>query len=203
MSCVPWTACLPGRLTAREPLSRAGDGVLWLGDKEGEPQMAVARGQSVTWLDDSRFAFVQSDDDMQVAMMTLPNREVRTLLDSESLTDALHGATAATRIIRVALASHPTMPDRLFVGARVGNGAGRDATHVFVYNLATNEITELLQVDHPLEPYRSMRFSADGRWLFVHSVGQRARGLAPLSLQHPHRRRPELFVRYSVGLSRV
>ncbi len=153
-----------------------GDGVLWLGDKEGEPQMAVARGQSVTWLDDSRFAFVQSDDEMQVAMMTLPNRELRTLLDSESLTDALHGATAATRIIRVALASHPTMPDRLFVGARVGNGAGRDATHVFVYNLAADQITELLQVDHPLEPYRSMRFSADGRWLFVHSVGQRARG---------------------------
>ncbi|MDE0141185.1 MAG: hypothetical protein OXI80_00240 [Caldilineaceae bacterium] len=153
-----------------------GDGLLWLGDGAGEPQMTVARGRSAAWLDNSRFAFIQPDDDMQVAVMSLPNSEFSTLLETERLIDALQNATDATRVTRIALAAHPTMPDRLFLGARVGNGAGKEATHVFVYNLATDEITELLQVDHPLEPYRSMRFSVDGRWLFVHSVGERARG---------------------------
>ncbi len=153
-----------------------GDGVLWLGDEAGEPQAAVARGQSAAWLDNSRFAFIQPDDDMRVEMMTLPNLELKTLFEIERLTDALQNTTDATRISRVALAAHPTMPDRLFVGARVGPRPGAEATHVFVYSLATDEITELLQVDHPLEPYRALRFSADGRWLFVHSVERRASG---------------------------
>ena len=146
------------------------DGVLWLGDEEGEPQMAVAHGRTVAWLDNRRFAFIQPDDGMQVGVMTLPNLVLGTLVEIERLAGALQGATDVTGITPVALAAHPALPDRLFVGARVEGGTGSGTTHVFVHNLATDEITELLQVDHPLESYRSLRFSADGRWLFVHSV---------------------------------
>ena len=153
-----------------------GDGVLWLGDDAGEPQRAVANGRSTVWLDNSRFAFIQTDDGMQVAMMTLSNLEPKTLFEMERLVDELPDATDATRVTRAALASHPAMPDRLFVGARIGPRPSAEDTHVFVYDLATDQITELLQVDHPLEPYRSLRFSPDGRWLFVHSVQQRGSG---------------------------
>ena len=146
------------------------DGVLWLGDEEGEPQMAVAHGRTVAWLDNRRFAFIQPDDGIQVGVMTLPKLALGRLLEIERLADALQGATDVTGIALVALAAHPALPDQLFVGARVEGGTGAGTTHVFVHNLATDEITELLQVDHPLESYRSLRFSADGRWLFVHSV---------------------------------
>ncbi len=153
-----------------------GDGVLWLGDDAGEPQRAVANGRSTAWLDNSRFAFIQSNDGMQVAMMTLSNLQPKTLFEIERLVDELQDATDATRVTHAALAAHPTMPDRLFVGARIGPRPSAETTHVFVYNLATDQITELLQVDHPLEPYRSLRFSPDGRWLFVHSVQHRGSG---------------------------
>jgi len=168
-----WPAWSPDQ--ERTVVSR-GDGMLWLGDEAGEPQTPVAHGRSVVWLDNSRFAYVQPDDDMQVEMVTLPNLELKTLFEIERLADALQDTTDATRFTRVALAAHPTMPDRLFVGARVGPRPGAEETHVFVYNLATDQFTELLQVDHPLEPYRSLRFSPDGRWLFVHSVQQRGSG---------------------------
>lgn len=151
-----------------------GDGVLWLGNEDGEPQMAVARGRTVVWLDNRRFAFIQPDDGMRVGMMTLPQQELRTLVEIERLADALQDATDATRITPVALATHPAMPDKLFVGARIGNETGAGASHIFVYDLATDEIAELLQVEHTLEPYRSLRFSADGRWLFVHTVERSA-----------------------------
>ncbi len=168
-----WPAWSPDQ--ERTVVSR-GDGMLWLGDEAGEPQTPVAHGRSVVWLDNSRFAYFQPDDDMQVEMVTLPNLELKTLFEIERLADALQDTTDATRFTRVALAAHPTMPDRLFVGARVGPRPGAEETHVFVYNLATDQFTELLQVDHPLEPYRSLRFSPDGRWLFVHSVQQRGSG---------------------------
>lgn len=153
-----------------------GDGVLWLGDDAAEPQMAVANGRSTAWLDNSRFAFIQSDDGMQVEMMTLPDLEPRTLFRIERLVGELPDVPDATRVTHAALATHPALPDRLFVGARIGPRPGAEDTYVFVYNLATDQITELLQVDHPLEPYRSLRFSPDGRWLFVHSVQHRGSG---------------------------
>ena len=168
-----WPAWSPDQ--ERTVVSR-GDGVLWLGDKAGEPQTAVAHGQSVVWLDNSRIAFIQPDDGMQVEMITLPNLELKTLFEIERLADALQETPDGTRFTSAALAAHPTMPDRLFVGARVGPRPGAEDTYVFVYNLSTDQITELLQVDHPLEPYRSLRFSPDGRWLFVHSVQQRGGG---------------------------
>ena len=153
-----------------------GDGVLWLGNEEGEPQRPIAHGRSVTWLDNSRFAFVQPDEDMRVAVMTLPDLELRTLVEAERLADALQTATTPARVSPVALAAHPAMPDRLFVGVQVEGGTGREAAHVFVHDLATDELSEVLQVKDPLEPYRSLRLSADGRWLFVHSIERRASG---------------------------
>ena len=92
----------------------------------------------------------------------------------ERLADALQDATDVSRITPEALAAHPALPDRLFIGARVEGGTGAPTSHVFVHNLATDEITELLQIDHNFEPHRSLHVSADGRWLFVHSVDQRA-----------------------------
>ena len=147
-----------------------GDGVLWLGNEQGETQMAVTRGRTVAWLDNRRFAFIQPDEGMRVDEVTLPNLALRTLVEMERLAGALQNATDVTQITPVALAAHPALPDRLFVGARVQGGTGEGTTHVFVYDLTTDEITELLQVDNPLERHRSLRFSADGRWLFVHSV---------------------------------
>ena len=147
-----------------------GDGVLWLGDGDGEALMAVARGRSAAWLDSERFAFIQPDDGMRVTVMTLPQREMETVLETERLAEALRDAPEGRQITLAALATHPTWSDRLFVAARVGDGAGAEATHIFAYSLATGGIARLLQVEHPLEPIRSLRFSADGRWLFVHSV---------------------------------
>ncbi len=168
-----WPAWSPDR--ERTVVSR-GDGVLWLGDDAGEPQRAVANGRSTAWLDNTRFAFIQPDDGMQVEMMQLPNLEQKTLFKMERLVEELQDATDATIVSRAELATHPAMPDRLFIGARIGPRPGAEDTHVFVYNLATDQLTELLQVNHPLEPYRSLRFSPDGRWLFVHSVQQRGSG---------------------------
>ena len=152
-----------------------GDGVLWLGDEEGEAHTAVARGRSAAWLDSERFAFIQPDDGMQIAVMTLPHLEMETLLKMETPADALRGATdRPLPITHVTLATHPTWPDRLFVAARVGYGTGTEATLIFAYSLATGEIRQLMQVEHPLESIRSLRFSPDGRWLFVHSVERSA-----------------------------
>jgi len=132
--------------------------------------MAVGRGRSVAWLDNRRFAFIQPDEGLRVDEVTLPNLALRTLVEMERLAGALQNATDATQITPVALAAHPAFPDRLYIGARVEGGTGAGTTHVFVYDLTTDEITKLLQVDNPLERNRSLRFSADGRWLFVHSV---------------------------------
>ena len=152
-----------------------GDGILWLGNEEGEPHTAVARGRSAAWLDDKRVAFIQPDDGMQIAVMTLPHLEMETLLKMETPADALRGATdRPLPITHVTLATHPTWPDRLFVAARVGYGTGTEATLIFAYSLATGEIRQLMQVEHPLESIRSLRFSPDGRWLFVHSVERSA-----------------------------
>ena len=147
-----------------------GDRVLWLGNEVGETQMEVGRGRTVAWLDNRRFAFIQPDEGMRVDEVTLPNLALRTLVEVERLAGALQNATDVTQITPVALAAHPALPDRLFVGARVQGGTGAGTTHVFVYDLTTDEITELLQVENPLERHRSLRFSSDGRWLFVHSV---------------------------------
>ncbi len=147
-----------------------GDRVLWLGNEVGETQMEVGRGRTVAWLDNRRFAFIQPDEGMRVDEVTLPNLALRTLVEVERLAGALQNATDVTQIEPVALAAHPALPDRLFVGARVQGGTGAGTTHVFVYDLTTDEITELLQVENPLERHRSLRFSSDGRWLFVHSV---------------------------------
>ena len=147
-----------------------GDGVLWLGNEVGETQMAVGRGRSVAWLDNRRFAFIQPDEGLRVDEVTLPNLALRTLVEMERLAGALQNATDVTEITPVALAAHPALPDRLYIGARVEGGTGAGTTHVFVYDLTTDEITKLLQVDNPLERNRSLRFSADGLWLFVHSV---------------------------------
>ena len=195
-----WPAWSPDR--KRTVVSR-GDGVLWLGDDAGEPQRAVANGRSTAWLDNSRFAFIQTDDGMQVEMLQLPDLEQKTLFKMERLVDELPDATDATRVTRVALASHPAMPDRLFVGARIGPRPSAEDTHVFVYNLATDQITELLQVDHPLEPYRSLRFSPDGRWLFRPQRTTTRQRLASAYLQQSDGRHPDLFVRVFAGLSRV
>jgi dipeptidyl aminopeptidase/acylaminoacyl peptidase len=92
----------------------------------------------------------------------------------ERLADALQDATDVTGIAPVALAAHPALPDQLFIGARVEGGTGAATSHIFVHNLATDEITELLQIDHNFEPHRSLHVSADGRLLFVHSVDRRA-----------------------------
>jgi hypothetical protein len=151
-----------------------GDGVLWLGNEQGETQMAVTRGRSPAWLDNRRFAFIQPDDGMSVEVVTLPNLALGTLVEMERLADALQDATDVSRITPEALAAHPALPDRLFIGARVEGGTGAPTSHVFVHNLATDEITELLQIDHNFEPHRSLHVSADGRLLFVHSVDRRA-----------------------------
>lgn len=151
-----------------------GDGVLWLGNEKGEPQMAIAHGHSVAWLDNERFVYIQPDDGMRVEAMSLPRLELETLLEIEGLAGALGSVTDDTQITLTALAAHPAMPDRLVVAAHVENRMRRAATHIFAHNLASGEITELLQVEHPLEPIRSLRFSPDGRWLFVHSIERSA-----------------------------
>ena len=159
-----------------------GDGVLWLGDESGESHTAVARGRSVAWLDNERFAFIQPDDAMRVEVMTLPQAEAETLLEMERVVEALRrapgaGQMAADRslpITLVELVTHPTMADLLFVAAHVGDRRTSGTAHIFAYSLATGEIRQLLQVEHFLEPIRSPRFSADGRWLFVHSVDRSA-----------------------------
>ena len=151
-----------------------GDGVLWLGNEKGEPHTAVARGRSAAWLDDERVAFIQPDEGMRVKVMTLPHLETGTLLEMGALAETLRmSADGPLPITPVALATHPTWPDRLFIAARVGDGTRTEATHIFAHSLDTGEITELLHVEHPLEPIRSLRFSADGRWLFIHSVERR------------------------------
>ena len=152
-----------------------GDGVLWLGDEDGQPLMTVARGESVAWLDDERFAFIQDDDEMRVGMMTLPQLEMETLLERERLVEAVRETRQMSEerplpITLAALAAHPTWPDRLVVATRVGTWRNVGRTHILALSLATGEIRQLLQVTHPLESIRSLRYSADGRWLFVHSV---------------------------------
>lgn len=168
-----WPAWSPDR---EKTIVSHGDGVLWLGNQEAEPQMAVARGRSAAWLDNSRFAIVQPDEGMQVAVMTLPNLELRTIVEVERLADALQTAAAPVRITPVALAAHPALPNRLFIGAQVEGGTGREASHVFLYDLAADELSPVLQLEDPFEPYRSLRFSPDGSWLFVHSIERRASG---------------------------
>ena len=160
----------------RTIVSRGAD-VLWLGDHDGQPHTAIARGDSAVWLDDGRFAFIQRDDAKRVDVMTLPRQETGTLVEMEMLAEALtplRGVTDATLISPVALATHPTMPDRLFVAARVPGRGRTETTHIFAYSLSTGTTAHLLQIEHPLEPVRSLRFSADGRWLFVHSVERSA-----------------------------
>jgi len=155
-----------------------GDGVLWLGDAAGEPLMTVVHGQSVAWLDDERFAYIQPDDEMRVEMMTLPQMEAETVLELERLVEAMRAAPGARRrstgqllpVTPAALATHPRWPDRLIVAVREGDRWRSEATHIFTYGLAADELRHLLRVEHPLESIRSLRFSADGRWLFVHNV---------------------------------
>ena len=155
-----------------------GDGLLWLGDGAGEMLMTVARGRSVAWLDSERFAYIQSDDEMWVEMMTLPQMETETVLELERLTEAMRAAPGARRrssgqplpVTPAALSAHPNWPDQLIVAVREGDRWRSEATHIFTYNLAEDELRHLLWVEHPLESIRSLRFSADGRWLFVHSV---------------------------------
>ncbi len=155
-----------------------GDGVLWLGDGAGEPLMTVVRGQSVAWLDNDRFAYIETDDEMRIGVMALPQMEAETVLELERLTEAMRAAPGARRrssgqplpVTPTALAMHPTQPGRLIVAVREGDRWRSEATHIFTYSLAADELRHLLWVEHPLESIRSLRFSADGRWLFVHSV---------------------------------
>ncbi|MCY3901933.1 MAG: hypothetical protein OXF76_02125 [Caldilineaceae bacterium] len=155
-----------------------GDGLLWLGDGAGELLMTVAHGRSVAWLDNERFAYFQPDDEMRVGVMTLPQMEAETVLELERLAEAMRAAPGARRrssgqplpITPAALATHPSWPDQLIVAMREGDRWRSEATHIFTYNLAADELRHLLWVEHPLESIRSLRFSADGRWLFVHSV---------------------------------
>ena len=105
-----------------------GDGLLWLGDGAGEMLMTVARGRSVAWLDSERFAYIQSDDEMRVEMMTLPQMETETVLELERLTEAMRAAPGARRrssgqplpVTPAALGAHPNWPDQLIVGGARG-----------------------------------------------------------------------------------
>ena len=162
----------------RSIVSFLDDGILWLGDGAGEPLMTVARGRSVAWLDNERFAYIQPDNEMRVEMMTLPQMEAETVLELERLAEAMRAAPGARRrstgqplpVTPAALAAHLNWPDRLIVAVREGDRWRSEATHIFAYGLAEDELRHLLWVEHPLESIRSLRFSVDGRWLFVHSV---------------------------------
>lgn len=172
-----------------------GSDVLWLGNQDGQPDRAIARGSAVAWLDDDRFAFIQPEEQVNgadstgskilVKVMTLPQLESATILDVDTLLDALpllpnDGANEDVRDVEQmafsTLALHPTMPDQLFVATRVqriGRTIGRTETaefHIFAYTLSTGKISYLLQVDHSLEPFHPIRFSPDGRWLLIRSV---------------------------------
>ena len=159
-----------------------GDGVLWLGDESGESHTAVARGRSVAWLDNERFAFIQPDDAMRVEVMTLPQAVAETLLEMERVVEALRGAPGAGQmaadrslpITLVELVTHPTMAD-CCSSLRTSGTGGRQGLPTFSPTaLPRARSDNCCRVEQFLEPIRSPRFSADGRWLFVHSVDRSA-----------------------------
>ncbi len=152
---------------ATQPPEHSG---FWLGDAWGQLSVdkteadIVGNGYSPFWLDNETVGFVrqsQETGDAEVVVQSITGGDLNTLvtladIQAEAPDDAL--ALANIRYV----VTHPAQPNKLFVVAL--DALGQEA-YVFMVDQMTGNID--LRIQSPIQPYHSLGFSPNGRWLVL------------------------------------
>ncbi|MFO7679093.1 MAG: hypothetical protein R6X34_03500 [Chloroflexota bacterium] len=159
---------------------------MWLGDSRGQLPGAAAEvpvigeGFSPFWVDDDTFGYIRlaAGDIFEVVTRSLSREEVELVATTADLEALLPAGNRAPIKLRYVM-THPAQPDLLMMAAL--NEFAREV-YVFSYNLETDELT--LHLQSLIQPYHSLGFSPNGRFLVLTGVGDGEQGNARIIYVH-------------------
>jgi len=159
---------------------------MWLGDSQGQlPGAAadapvIAEGYSPFWVGNDTFGYIHlaPGDKSEVVTRSLSGEEAAVRVTTDDLEALLSDDNRAPIKLRYVM-THPAQPDLLMVVAL--NEFAREA-YVFSYNLETDELK--LRLQSLIQPYHSLGFSPNGRYLVLTGVVDNAQGDASIIYVH-------------------
>ena len=157
-----------GRIITLNPGSPNQVTDLWLLQAPAEPDERIKVGEGISpfWLTDTLFGFIRSvpqtdlPTSQELVVMGLDDLEAQPVLQTAALQAELPESNRRNPLLMRYAVAHPTNPNQVFVMA----ATQADDSYIFQVDVATAEVTLLLQLDLSRGEH-SLGFSPDGRFL--------------------------------------
>lgn len=156
------------------------DGILWLGDEQGQNGVEVGRGIAPFWLDNETYGYAHLVGSLtrppaEIVAVSVITGEVSVLLRLADLQAATPADINFDQLTIHAIARSPADASRLFIAMVPAQDEGvieEVGALIFDYDRQTGAASLLLRLDYHLGLFNPLLFSPDGHWLVVQSFAR-------------------------------
>lgn len=178
----------------RSTIIATDEGLLRMGDAQGQQLSAIGQGSYPFWIDDNTYGYVDNQPQPAIVIASTLDHHARALIPLETLTAAVSFNLPVEQLSIHSISVKQDEPNKLFVALNIADSTQhvQDRALIISYDLATGQANLLLRLERALTAYQPLRFSPGGRWLAVQSL-DRTRTCWQLHLLNLHSNQTETF----------